>query len=99
MWVKGDIKWDDVGSWLALQRIHNPKAAGNVVIGDVVLDSSYENTIVNKTDNEIIVGFGISDLVVVKSGDVIMVAHKTRVNDIKELLNKLEKDEKYLPYL
>ncbi len=97
--AKGDMKWDDVGSWLALQRIYNPKADGNVILGEAILDSSYENTIVNRTDDNIIVGFGITDLVVVKAGKVIMVAHKTKVNDIKELLSKLEKDEKYSQYL
>lgn len=97
--VKGDLKWDDVGSWLALERIHSTKTDGNVVLGKALLEASYENTIVNKSDDEIIVGFGVSDLVVVKADRVIMVAHKTRVNDIKELLSKLEKDEKYSQYL
>ncbi|MCP4580663.1 MAG: NTP transferase domain-containing protein [candidate division Zixibacteria bacterium] len=97
--LKGDMKWDDVGSWLALQRIYEPNAEKNVILGDVILDSSYENTIVNKTEGDIIVGFGIADLVVVKADKVIMVAHKTRVNDIKKLLSKLEKDDKYSKYL
>jgi hypothetical protein len=54
---------------------------------------------VNKAEDEIIVGYGITDLIVVKAGKVVMVAHKTQVNDIKELLSKLEKDEKYSQYL
>jgi mannose-1-phosphate guanylyltransferase len=97
--VKGDLKWDDVGSWLALQRILNAKFDGNVVLGNVLLDSSYENTIVNRSEDDIVVGYGITDLVVVKADNVIMVAHKTRVNDIKELLSKLEQDENYSKYL
>lgn len=97
--VKGDIKWDDVGSWLALQRIYSTKSDGNVLLGDVILESSFENTIVNKGDDDIIVGYGISDLVVVKADNVVMVAHKTRVNDIKDLIAKLEQDEKYSKYL
>ncbi len=98
--VKGDMRWDDVGSWLALQRIHSTHTDGNVALGDVIIDSSYENTIVNKgDDDEIIVAYGVTDLVIVKSEKVIMVAHKTKVNEIKELLAKLEKDEKYSKYL
>jgi len=97
--VKGDLKWDDVGSWLALQRILNAKHDGNVTVGNVLLESSFENTVVNKGDEDIIIGFGITDLVVVKADNVIMVAHKTRVNDIKDLLGKLEEDEKYSKYL
>ncbi len=97
--VKGDIKWDDVGSWLALERIHNPDQSGNVLLGNILMESSYENTVVNNSNDELIVGFGITDLVVVKTNKVIMVAHKTRVNDIKELLSRLEKGEDYSQYL
>jgi mannose-1-phosphate guanylyltransferase len=97
--VKGDLKWDDVGSWLALQRVLNAKQDGNVIVGKALLESSYENTIVNKGDDGIIVGYGISDLVVVKADNVIMVAHKTKVNDIKDLLSKLEDDNEYSKYL
>jgi len=36
---------------------------------------------------------GISDLVVVRSGDITLVAHKTKVNQIKELLANLNENE------
>jgi mannose-1-phosphate guanylyltransferase len=97
--VKGDMRWDDVGSWLAMQRIHAPNQQGNVALGNVLMEASYENTIINNNGDELLVGFGISDLVVVKTDKVIMVAHKTRINDIKELLAKLEKNEAYNKYL
>jgi mannose-1-phosphate guanylyltransferase len=97
--VKGDIRWDDLGSWLALQRIHPPDRENNIVIGDVVSLDSYETTIVNAGSEGLVVGFGISDLVVVKTDKIVMVAHKTRVNELKELISKLDKDEKYHNYL
>ena len=97
--VKGDMRWDDVGSWLAMQRIHTPNQQGNVILGNVMMEASYENTIINNDNDELLVGFGISDLVVVKTDKVIMVTHKTRINDIKELLAKLEKDESHNRYL
>ncbi|MCD6162546.1 MAG: NTP transferase domain-containing protein [candidate division Zixibacteria bacterium] len=97
--AKADIKWDDVGSWLAMQRIHATDKMNNIIIGNVLLDSTYESTVINDSDDELIVGYGIADLVVVKTDRVIMVAHKSKVNDIKELLNKLEQDGKYQQYL
>jgi hypothetical protein len=63
-----------------------------------LLDGSYENTVVNN-DNGVIVGLGVSDLVVVKAGEIVMVAHKTRVGDIKELLAKIAADKNYEKYL
>ncbi len=96
--MKGEIKWDDVGSWLALGRIRNHDRANNVVIGDVLLDGSYENIVVND-DAGIIVGFGVTDLIIVRAGEIVMVAHKTRIGDIKDLLAKLAADKNYEKYL
>lgn len=97
--VKGDIKWDDVGSWLAFQRIRSPNRDGNVILGNVAMESSYENTVVNTGGEGLVVGFGVSDLVIVQTDKIVMVAHKTRVNDIKELLSKFEEHDNYQQYL
>jgi mannose-1-phosphate guanylyltransferase len=97
--VKGDIRWDDVGSWLALQRIHPPDKENNIILGEVLTQDCYESIMVNATSEGMVVGFGISDLVVVKTDKVVMVAHKTRVGELKDLLSKLDKDEKYQNYL
>jgi mannose-1-phosphate guanylyltransferase len=96
--MKGEIKWDDVGSWLALGRIRNHDRANNIVMGNVLLEESYENIVVNDDDG-IIVGYGVTDLVIVKAGEIIMVAHKTNVGEIKDLLVKLAADQKYEKYL
>jgi mannose-1-phosphate guanylyltransferase len=96
--MKGEIKWDDVGSWLALERIRDHDRYNNVAVGDVLLEGSYENTVVND-DEGIIVGLGVSDLVIVRAGEITMVAHKTRVGEIKDLLAKLGSDKKYEKYL
>ena len=67
-------------------------------MGDVIVDGSYENIIVNN-DSGVIVAYGVSDLVIVRTGDIVMVAHKTRVGDIKDLLVKLAADDRYEKYL
>jgi mannose-1-phosphate guanylyltransferase len=96
--IKGDIKWDDVGSWLAMDRIHERDRDSNVARGDVVLEDSFENIVVNDADG-VIACLGASDLVIVRTGEIVMVAHKTRVADIKNLLAKIGQDEKYEKYL
>jgi mannose-1-phosphate guanylyltransferase len=96
--MKGEIKWDDIGSWLALGRIREHDRGNNVTIGEVILDGSYENIVVND-DNGVIVGYGVSDLVIVRAGDIVMVAHKTSVGEIKDFLAKIAADEKYEKYL
>lgn len=96
--VRGDIKWDDIGSWLAMGRIHDCDGDNNVRVGDVILEGSYENIVVNDAAG-IIVALGVSDLVIVRTGDIVMVAHKTRVNEIKDLLISMAGDEKHEKYL
>ncbi len=96
--IKGDLIWDDIGSWLALERINPKDKDNNVIIGNTILHDSYEITAVNANDG-IIATLGVSDLVVVKTDQVVLVAHKTKVGDIKALLAILKEDpnlEKYL---
>jgi len=96
--IKGDIKWDDVGSWLAMDRIHERDRSSNVCLGDVVVEQSYENIVVNDADG-VIACLGASDLVIVRTGEIVMVAHKTRVAEVKDLLARLGDDKKYEKYL
>jgi len=97
--VKGDIRWDDVGSWLALQRIHQPNRDNNVIIGEALSEASFENTMVNASGEGLIVSFGVSDLVIVKTDKIVMVAHKTKINEIKDLLIKIDQNADYQQYL
>ena len=96
--IKGDMLWDDVGSWLALDRIKEKDRGHNVIVGMARAMNTYETTIVNDSDG-IIAALGVSDLVIVKTDDIVFVAHKTRVQDVRELLAEFSRDkdlEKYL---
>jgi len=96
--VKADFIWDDVGDWNALSRYKPKDSDSNVKIGNVLTMDSYEMTVFNDGDG-IITVLGCSDMIVVRSGEVTMVAHKTRAEDIKKLLAKLGEDEETLKYL
>ena len=79
-------------------RIHKRDRENNVLVGDVIIEDSFENIIINDADG-VIAGLGVSDLVIVRTGEIVMVAHKTRVAEIKNLLAKLADNEKYEKYL
>jgi mannose-1-phosphate guanylyltransferase len=96
--IKADIHWDDVGSWLALSRIKKLDRENNVIIGEALALDTYETTILNDGQG-LVATHGVSDLVVVKTADVVLVAHKTRIPDIKELVAQLGKDEKLRRFL
>lgn len=96
--IKGDIIWDDVGSWNSLQRYKEQDQDNNVLVGNTVTLETYETTVYNDAEG-LVACLGISDVVVVQSGDIVFVAHKTKVDRVKELLAKLREDKKTEKYL
>lgn len=96
--IKTDLHWDDVGSWLALERIKSKDRDHNVTLGETLSLGSYECTLVNEGEG-IIVALGVSDLVVVKTENIVFVAHKTKVSDLKEVLQKLGQEPNLRQYL
>lgn len=90
--LRADIVWDDIGSWNALERFMPPDSERNVVFGSVALTDSYELTVYNEGQG-LIATLGVSDLVIVKSGDLVLVAHKTKVDEIKSLLAEIARGE------
>ncbi|MGB7063187.1 MAG: sugar phosphate nucleotidyltransferase [Candidatus Zixiibacteriota bacterium] len=96
--IKGDMVWDDIGSWLALDRIKDKDRGHNVIVGMARAMNTYETTIVNDSDG-IIAALGVSDLVIVKTDDIVFVAHKTRVQDVRELLAEFSQDKELEKYL
>ncbi|MCK5125978.1 MAG: mannose-1-phosphate guanylyltransferase [candidate division Zixibacteria bacterium] len=96
--LKGSFSWDDVGSWMALQRFMDVDKDNNVIIGNAVTMDTFESTIVNDGKG-IIAAIGLSDIVVVRTGETIMVAHKTQLGKIKDLLAKMGADESQKKYL
>jgi mannose-1-phosphate guanylyltransferase len=96
--IKADIVWDDVGSWLALQRLMDASAGNNLLVGETVVLDSFDMTIYNESD-DLVCTYGVTDLVVVRTNGVTMVAHKSRIDEIKALIEHLQSDKKWESYL
>ena len=96
--IKGDLIWDDVGSWNALERFKNRDQQDNVIIGSAKVAESYETTIYNESGG-IIVCLGVSDLIIVKTDDIVLVAHKTKANEVKQIIKEFARDESFKKYI
>lgn len=84
--VRSTFRWDDVGSWLALERFFPADAAGNIRLGDAQgLDIT--NSIMYTTGIPIR-AYGIQDLIVVATPDGILICHKSKAALIKNLLKE-----------
>jgi len=95
--LKGDFVWDDVGSWLSLERLVGKDKNGNTIVGEAFLKDS-SNCIVSN-EKSITALLGASDLVVVNTDDVLFVCKKSHVDRIKKFIEEMGEDEKLKKYL
>ena len=87
--VRASMSWSDVGSWSALWEVGEKDGARNVVRGDVEL-SGAEGCYVHADGRHVSV-LGARDLVVVETGDAVLVAARDRAQDVKEVVEKLDR--------
>ena len=88
--VPMDAGWNDLGSWSSLWDISEKDSHGNATHGDVILRSSRNSYF--RTDGILVTAIGVDDLVLVATKDVIMVAQKDKVQNVKEITKALEAD-------
>ncbi len=95
--ARGDFPWDDVGSWAAMENHHPADSQGNVVIGQFEQVDCHNSIIIG--DDTLIATVGVSDLIIVKSEDAVLVCHKDRAEEVRDLVAKLSSSEKFKKYL
>lgn len=84
--------WSDIGSWSSLWDVSSKDADGNATHGDVMLHDSVNSYV--RTDGQLVAAVGVKDLVVVATKDVLMVADKNSVQDVKIIAQKLKSDSR-----
>jgi mannose-1-phosphate guanylyltransferase/mannose-6-phosphate isomerase len=82
--------WSDLGDWDALWRETASEADGMVMIGDVTAIGCEDSLLRSDTPGVELVGIGLTDMIVVAMGDAILVAHKSRVQEVKEAVARLK---------
>jgi mannose-1-phosphate guanylyltransferase/mannose-6-phosphate isomerase len=83
-----DAGWSDVGSFAALHEASAPDAAGNVLQGDVLAEDTHGSFI--SAGSRLVATVGLNDCVVIETKDAVMVAPKSRVQDVKQLVTRLK---------
>ncbi|WP_165855388.1 mannose-1-phosphate guanylyltransferase/mannose-6-phosphate isomerase [Marinobacter sp. JSM 1782161] len=86
--VPMDAGWSDVGSWSALWEIQPQDESGNVFRGDVITEDVSGSYI--HSEGRLIAALGISDHVIVETDDVVLVADRNRVQDVKKLVAQVK---------
>jgi len=85
--VQADIGWSDVGSWTALWEVGEKDAGDNVVRGDVDLREA--NGCYVRAEHRMVAALGVRDLVIVETDDAVLVADKSRAQEVKEVVETL----------
>ncbi len=86
--LPGVFGWDDVGSWLAVDRIRKSNENGNVVSGNIITIHSKNNII--QGGKKLIAAVGLEGLIIVDTEDATLICEKGSAPDIKMVLENLK---------
>ena len=85
--VPADLGWSDVGSWGALWELGAKDDAGNVAVGDVLLEGASDCYV--RSDGIVTAVVGLEDAVVVVTEDAVLAMHRDRAQDVKRVVDRL----------
>ncbi len=85
--MPGDLGWDDVGSWKAIERYRERDKNNNIVFGEVTNLQGKNNIIVSQ--NKPIILSGVEDIVLVESEDMIFLGKKENIENLSKLRDEL----------
>lgn len=86
--VPCDIGWSDIGSWAALGELAEADAQGNRIEGEALL-KDVENCFI-RSEDRLVGAVGVKDLIIVDTPDALLVAHKDRAQDVKQIYGELK---------
>ncbi len=86
-----DLRWSDVGSWDSLYDLLPGDANGNIIMGGKHIGLDTQDSLVYVTrERRLIVTIGVNDLVVVDTGDVLLVCRKDQAQKVRQIVNELK---------
>lgn len=88
--VQAPYRWDDVGSWLAVERMHPQDGHGNTVLATHVGLQTNQCVIVGEPDRPITT-IGVSDLIIIQDGDSTLIAHRSQEAAVKQMVDELRR--------
>lgn len=86
--VPCSIGWSDIGSWAALGDLTAPDAQGNRIEGEALLHDVSNCYI--QSNQRIVGAVGINNLIIIDTPDAILVADRSRSQDVKHLYARLK---------
>ncbi|MBI5922664.1 MAG: mannose-1-phosphate guanylyltransferase/mannose-6-phosphate isomerase [Betaproteobacteria bacterium] len=85
-------QWSDVGAWSALWEIGSKDSAGNVMQGDILAVDTQDSLLISQS--RLVASVGLRDAVVVETPDAVLVAHRDRIQQVKEIVARLKAEKR-----
>ena len=92
--VPVEMGWSDIGSWEALWTTATRDASGNATKGDVLHHGTRNSYL--RSEGPLVAAVGVEDVVVVATQDAVLVSHKSASQDVKRIVEQLEKSGREL---
>ena len=86
--VPGAFGWSDVGDWRAVHDLADKDEAGNRAEGNVILQDT-ARSFARASDGRLVVLVGMRDAVVVDTGDAVLVCHREKAQQVKDVVDFL----------
>ncbi len=90
--VPAKFRWSDIGSWESFHETQEKDKEGNVIIGNVLARDIGNSLVVGSS--RLVACFGLKDITIIETGDAVFVAPKNRSQEVKSLVETLEKGNK-----
>jgi len=87
--IPAEFEWSDVGSWGALWELAEKDRAGNAARGDVQLQDTKDTLVF--ADRRLVATLGVEGLIIVDSDDALLVADRSRSQDVREVVEDLKR--------
>jgi mannose-1-phosphate guanylyltransferase/mannose-6-phosphate isomerase len=87
-----DAGWSDLGAWDAVWNVLPKDDKGNAHMGDVLASDS-RNTLVHAS-SRLVSLVGVQNLIVVETPDAVLVADKSRTQEVKHIVTQLQTNQR-----
>lgn len=90
--IPGSFGWDDVGNWLAVERINETDDNQNYIEGDVIAENCKRTTICG--GKRLVSAVGVEDIIIVDTDDAVLVCSKNSTQDVKKIIAHLKENNR-----
>ena len=91
--LHGEMGWSDPGTLYALKEALESNPEENVTKGQVLATNTSDSLLFNEEEDKLMAVIGLEGMIVVNTKDAILVVHKSKIPQVKQLVNRLEGTE------